>query len=491
MGRCPSARTWAATAALAVILGGCRTSQSSHVGAVRPSTAPHGGSPSTLTSPVSTTTLASTTIPAPSGMTASWTTYQGGNAHLGDSPTGKMRTPLRQVWSDRLDGSAVYGQPLLYDGRILVATEDDNVFALDTSTGATVWEAHLGSPLVSVASQAGCGDVDPLGVTSTPVIDPATGTLYVLAELASGGRTPVHHDLFGVDLADGKITSNVNADPPGLSAGDTVHLLQRAALALGNGRVYVGFGGQYGDCGSYHGWVVSVPVAGGAEAAFDVTPDATGGAVWDGGSGPTIDPQGDVFVTTGNPNSSAPAPWAESVVKLPSALSQVPLGYFRDPAATGDLDLSTGGPILLPDGDVFAVGKTDIGYLLRQTDLSQVAPIAGRVCSSDPDGGGAWDPTTDSVYVPCRAGGIQQVDLATMRTGWRSGSANSTVLLAGSGLWALRYPTGTLEELDASSGAVLYKLDVGKPVANFASPVVLDGLVVVPTDTGVVAFASA
>lgn len=482
LGRSRSARTWTATAALAVLLGGCGTSGSSHAGAIPATTEPRKSPPpSAAPSP-------STTAPEAA---ASWTTYQDGNSHLGVSPTGQLRTPLHHDWTASLDGSAVYGQPLLYDGKVFVATEDDDVFALDASTGRTVWETRLGSPLLDVVSQAGCGDVDPLGVTSTPVIDASTGTLYVLAELSNGGRSPVHHELFGVDLQDGKITSAVDADPPVASAGDTVHLLQRAALALGNGRVYIGFGGQYGDCGHYHGWVVSVPVAGGPETAFDVTPDGTGGAVWDGGSGPAIGPDGSVFVTTGNPNSSAPAPWAESVVKLPSALSQVPLAYFRDRAATGDLDLSTGGPILLPDGDVFAVGKTDIGYLLRQADLSQVAPISGRVCSSDPDGGGAWDPATDSVYVPCRAGGIQQVDLATMRTGWRSGSANSTVVRAGSGLWSLRYPTGTLEELDASDGAVLYKLDVGERVANFASPSVLDGLVVVPTDSGVAAFSGA
>jgi outer membrane protein assembly factor BamB len=432
--------------------------------------------------------LPSTITPA---ATASWTTYQDGSSHLGDSPTGQLSTPLHRDWTDHLDGSALYGQPLLYGGRVFVATEDDDVFALDASNGRTLWETRLGSPLLNVAAQAGCGDVDPLGVTSTPVIDTATGTLYVLGELSSNGRTPVHHELFGVDLQDGEITSSVDADPPLASPQDSVHLLQRAALALGNGRVYVGFGGQYGDCGSYHGWVVSIPVAGGSKTAFDVTPNGTGGAVWDGGSGPAIGHDGDVFVTTGNPNSSAPAPWAESVVKLPSALSPVPLAYFRDRAATGDMDLSTGGPILLPDGDVFAVGKTDIGYLLRQADLSQVAPISGRVCSSDPDGGGAWDPVTDSVYVPCRAGGIQQVDLSTMRTGWRSGSANSTVVRAGAGLWSLRYPTGTLEELDPSSGAVLYKLDVGQRVANFASPTVIDGLVVVPTASGVVAFSGA
>ena len=150
--------------------------------------------------------------------------------------------------------------------------------------------------------------------------------------------------------------------------------------------------------------------------------------------------------------------------------------------------MSTGGPILLPDGDLFAVGKTDVGYLLRQSDLSRVAPIAGRICGSDPDGGAAWDASTDSIYVPCRSGGIQQVDLASLRTGWRSGSANSTVVLSGGALWSLRYPNGILQELNPANGAVLASIQVGRRVPNFASPTPLNGSVLVPTDSGVTAF---
>ena len=472
--------------AASLLIAGCATTGGPAESTLGPN-APTPSSVSTL--PGSPTSVQPSTTANPNGAAAaSWTTYQGGNAHLGDAPGGPPPTPLHMAWSNALDGSAVYGQPLVYNGMVLVATEDDDVFALDASNGKTLWETRLGSPLRNVASQAGCGDVDPLGVTSTPVIDTATGVIYVLAELSNSGRAPIRHQLFGIDTATGTITSNVNADPPLGSPESAVHLLQRAALAFSNGRVYVGYGGQYGDCGFYHGWIVSVPVSGGSNTAFNVTPAGSGGAVWDGGSGPAVGANGDVFVTTGNPNSSKPAPWAESVVKLAPGLGPTPLAHFQDPVATGDLDLSTGGPILLPDGDLFAVGKTDFGYLLRQSDLSRVAPIAGRICGSDPDGGAAWDASTDSIYVPCRSGGIQQVDLASLRTGWRSGSANSTVVLSGGALWSLRYPNGILQELNPANGAVLASIQVGRRVPNFASPTPLNGSVLVPTDSGVTAF---
>ncbi len=419
---------------------------------------------------------------APTG--PAWTTYQGSAARLGQAGPTPGLAPLTRAWSDALDGQAVYGQPLVFDGRVIVATEGDNVYALDVATGRVAWQVSMGAPLRHVAAAAGCGDVDPLGITSTPVIDPATGTVYVVGEVSTAGRPPVHHQLVGISIASGRVTLNVNADPA-LPAGQSpLHLLQRAALALAGGRVYVGYGGQYGDCGAYSGWVVGMPTTGPGGQSLDVTPDALGGAVWDGGSGPAVGPSGTLYVTTGNPDSPGPAPWAEAVLKLDPGPVGPPVASFQDRAATGDMDLSTGGPVLLPGGLVFAVGKTDIGYLLRRSDLAPVAEIRG-ICGSDPDGGAAYDPATDSLYVPCRAGGIQQVDLAGRRTGWRAGRANSTPVLAGGALWALRYPDGVVQELDPVTGRVLQSVPVGRGVAHFASLSVAGGLVLVPTSSGV------
>lgn len=369
-----------------------------------------------------------------------------------------------------------------------MATEDDHAYSLDARSGRVVWAASLGAPLRHVASAAGCGDIDPLGVTSTPVIDAATGIVYVLAEVSVGGHPPVEHRLVGIDIRTGRTTLDVDADPPLPTGEDPVRLLQRAALSFGNGRVYIGYGGQFGDCGLYHGWLVAVrPTSPSRIESFDVTPRSTGGAIWDGGSGPVLGPSGSVYVTTGNPDSPGPAPWAEAVVKLGAGLATPPEAVFQDPAASGDLDLSTGGAVLLPGGTVFAVGKTQTGYLLRSSDLRLLGTVRG-ICGSDPDGGSAFNPVSDDLYVPCSGGGIQQVQLARRITGWRSTGGNSTPVLAGDRLWALDYHHAAVVGIDPATGRVVARVATGRPLPHFASLSVANGLVVVPTMSGVVAF---
>lgn len=443
------------------------------------------------TAPAATAPAAS--IPAGGIPAAGWTTYQHDNARLGAAAPQPPLTPIHQAWYARLDGAAIYGQPLLAGGRVLVATEDDDVYALDPATGRTVWHLNLGVPLREVDSQAGCGDVDPLGVTSTPVVDPATGILYVVAEVSTAGHMPVQHRLSAIDIATGRIVASQDADPPLGPGQSPVSLLQRAALLLANGRVYVAYGGQYGDCGRYHGWLVALPATAHANSAasttyFDVTPYSSGGAIWGGGSGPSAGTDGSVYVTTGNPNSGGPAPWAEAVLRLPPALGPTPLAAFQDRLASGDLDLATGGPVLLPDGTVFAVGKTDVGYLLTGAGLRPLGPVSGTVCGSSPDGGNAFAAGLDALYVPCRGGGIQQVLLSRRVTGWRAGQANSTPVLVNGDLWALAYPAGSLQELDPRTGRVLTTVAVGRPLPPFASPSAADGLLLVPTTSGLVAF---
>jgi polyvinyl alcohol dehydrogenase (cytochrome) len=449
----------------------------------------------TASSAVPTTFVATSTTTTPrAGLPASgdeWLTYQNGNDRLGVAGPQPSLGPLRLAWTNHLDGYAVYGQPVVASGKVIVGTEGDDVAAVDPTTGRTLWEDRIGTPLRGVSAAAGCGDVDPLGITSTPVIDPVAGVVYVVGEISTDGTTPVHHQLVGLDVATGSVVESVDADPP-LPAGENpVNLLQRSALALAAGRVYVSYGGQFGDCGRYHGWVVGVPAHGhaslGGTVAFDTTPQSTGGAIWQGGGGPSVDTQGDVYVTTGNPNSGATAPWSNAVLKLRSDLASRPEAAFQDAAAVDDQDLGTGTAVLLPDGDVFAVGKTDVGFLLRESDLSRVEGIRGEICGSDPDGGPAFVASLDSVYVPCRGGGLQQVDLRDGATGWRAGSVNSTPIYAAGRLFALAYPGGLLDEIDPATGAVTQQLRVGETVPNFAAPSAALGRLFVGTDSGLAA----
>ncbi len=478
----------------AVLVAAC---SSGHGGAGSPSTTGRVAPTSSSSAPAASTS--STTAAAASALASSiWTTYHNSDSRLGVAGVQPSLDPLRMAWRAHLDGAAVYGQPVVVDGRIIVATEDDDVYGLDARDGNVLWKVNIGQPLrnVASASEAGCGNIDPLGITSTPVVDVRSGVVYVVGEVSTDGRGPIHHELVGIDVLTGRQTQDTSADPP-LPAGESpINLLQRAALALGSGLVYVGYGGQYGDCGNYHGWVVGIPeaassgtpVQGASKVSFDTTPESSGGAVWMGGGGPSIDASGDVYITTGNTNSSGPGPWAEAVVKLAPDLTSPPIAAYQDHTAVDDEDLGTGDATLLPNGYVFAVGKTDHGYLLRQSNLTQVTTIRGRVCGSDPDGGAAFDASTDSIYVPCRDGGIQQISLSKDATGWKSGDVNSAPVLVDGALWAVSYPGGNLQALDPATGSTMQSLRVGTSVPNFTSPAAALGLLIVGTTSGVVAF---
>src|SRR5581483_11021441 len=101
----------------------------------------------------------------------------------------------------------VYAQPLVVGGRVIAATEGNSVYALDAATGAQAWRAQLGAPVQG--STLPCGDIDPSGITGTPIADPASNTLYVAAFLSAG----THHELFALDIANGNVKWHRAIDP--------------------------------------------------------------------------------------------------------------------------------------------------------------------------------------------------------------------------------------------------------------------------------------
>ena len=419
----------------------------------------------------------------------SWPGYHSDQARTGAVFSTAPSKSVSIAWATSL-GAAVYGQPVVGLGRLIAGSENNHLTALDPRTGAVQWSVSLGAPLTNVSAIAGCGNVDPLGITSTPAIDLSTGTVYAVGEVYEHGA--VHHQLEGVKIATGKVVLSEVVDPP-LPAGENPKtLLQRAGLAIANGRVYIGYGGNAGDCGSYHGWVVSVRESGAPGLlSFEVADDGEGGAIWESGGAPAIDSHGNLYVTTGNANPDPPEGgpdskrYTESVVKLSPLLK--PLASFKDVVAGGDEDLATGNPVLLPGGLVFAIGKTDVAYILRQSDLSKVAEIPG-VCGSDPDGGPAFDAATDRIYVPCRGGAIQELDLSTHSAGPMMRGPNAAPLLIGHSLWAALYPSGTLTEFDTTTNARIQTLSVGSSIPHFATPSAAFGMLFLGTDVGVTAF---
>ena len=204
------------------LLAGCSQDTTDRTGPTAPGTA------SRLTSASGRTSNART----------SWTSYHANDARTGAVAAGSAAlTPSRRAWSVDL-GGAVRGQPLVVRGEVIAATETNRVVALDPASGKVLWSRTIGEPLRNVMSVAGCGNIDPLGITSTPVADPATGTVYVVGEIDDGNGA-VHHQLVGLDLSTGRTRLSVSADPPLATGERAVHLLQRAGLAMGNGVVYV------------------------------------------------------------------------------------------------------------------------------------------------------------------------------------------------------------------------------------------------------------
>src|SRR5215472_6619310 len=171
---------------------------------------------------------------------AAWPAFNAGAARTGVVAGLPAAGPLTQRWAAHLDG-AVYGQPLVVGNMVIAATENDTVYALDSSSGQVVWRTHVGTPVP--LSSLPCGNIDPLGITGTPVYDRGNGLVYAVAE-----TTGYHHVLFGLAVSDGAIRVQRDIDIP--TAGNhPSNDQQRPGLAIDGGRVYAAFGGLAGDCG--------------------------------------------------------------------------------------------------------------------------------------------------------------------------------------------------------------------------------------------------
>ncbi|HXL18133.1 MAG TPA: hypothetical protein VN961_11505, partial [Streptosporangiaceae bacterium] len=260
------------------------------------------------------------------------------------------------------------------------------------------------------------------------------------------------------------------------------------ALAIGSGLVYVPFGGLFGDCGDYRGYVVGVPVGGGAAHAF-VVPAARGASIW-APQGATVAGDGSLYVVTGNALSSGFG-YSDSVVQLSPDLRSV-RSYFApsnwQALNAGDTDLGSTGAALLPSlGRVFVIGKEGVGYLLRMGALGgiggQVASL--HVCS------GAWGGTAwfgSMVFVPCSDGLFAlSVTATSMRMAWHVGRpALAPPVTAAGALWAIDASTGTLYALEPATGKSVYSTAIG--AANrYSTPAATEGFVVAPAGDKVVA----
>lgn len=313
----------------------------------------------------------------------------------------------------------VYAQPLVLTnvavpGRgilnlVYIATEHDSVYAFDadSSVGTNVgplWQVSFLNPAAGIApvrsTDLNCTDIVPeIGITSTPVIDPVGGTIYVEAktEETTGNTTNFVHRLHALDVATGAekfggpvvITASVAGSGTGSVSGRVAFnpewQMNRAALLLNNGVIYLGFG-SHCDLGPYHGWLLAYNASTLAQiAAFNTTPNGEGSGIWHAGDGPSCDANGNLFVMTGNGtfDGSTNKDFGDSVVKLSTSSGLTEADYFtpfnQAFLNTNDLDLGSGGTVVLPDAVgnashqqlLTCAGKKGVIYLFDRNNLGK------------------------------------------------------------------------------------------------------------------------
>jgi hypothetical protein len=370
------------------------------------------------------------------------------------SPANVNTSTFGKLFSSTTDGY-VYTQPLYLPGItmgagtpqagtthnvIFIATEHDSVYAFDadSNTGANaspLWQitlldaAHGATAGATTVpnSDVSSDDISPeIGITSTPVIDPVSGTLYVVGKTSEGGN--YFQRLHALDITTGAEKFNgpttIQASVPGTGNGSSGGVLhfdplwenQRAGLLLLNGIVYFGFG-AHGDNGPWHGWVLAYNATTLLQtSAYCISPNGVGGGVWMSGAGlaadvpdPVNHPYGRMFIATGNGPFDATKPYSNNMdygdshirLDLTGGVMTVQDSFTPSDQASlnsGDNDVASGGIVLLPDQTsgghthlLVQVGKEGTVYLVDRDNMGGYSTTADNIVQELPGAiGGVW-----------------------------------------------------------------------------------------------------
>ncbi|MFG2043316.1 choice-of-anchor D domain-containing protein [Dactylosporangium sp. NPDC048998] len=328
-------------------------------------------------------------------------------------PSAVSAADFGQLFATSLDGQ-LYAQPIVAAGTLVAATENNWIYGLNPQTGAIVWSRNVGPAWP--ASAIGCGDLVPnIGITSTPVYDPATQSLFFTSKVNDGPDTShPHFYMHSINPATGAERAGWPVTIQGSPTNDPANTFnpktaaQRPGLLLLDGVVYAGFA-SHCDYGPYVGYIAGVKTTTPAMSTLWSTEAgrSTGmGGIWQSGGGLVSDGPGRIIVATGNgvspapsPGSSPPGTLAESVIRLQvNGDGSLTARDFFSPANNGkldqdDTDFGSGGPVALPA----SFGTAAHPHLLVQTGKD------GRVYLLDRDnlGGMAQGPGgSDASLVP-------------------------------------------------------------------------------------------
>ena len=360
------------------------------------------------------------------------TTYHNGNARRGANlsetilmPSNVNSTQFGKLFSDAVDGD-VYAQPLYLPGIsiagkgvhnvLYVATEGDSVYAFDadSNTGANsvpLWHANFTNPgggITTVSStDVSCWDISPsIGITGTPVIDSASGTLYVLARTKENGSFVQR--LHALDIRSGNEKFGgpvvIRATLNGLSF-DPLREAQRPGLLLQNSLVYITWA-SHCDNKPYHGWVMAYHTKTLAQAGvWNSTPNGYDGGIWQSGGAPAADASSNCYVVTGNGDFDADTggvDYGDTILKLspPSGGSFSVLDYFTPYDQAGlnaqDQDLGSGAIMLPPkqgpgaphinllvqsgkEGTIYLIDRDHMGHFNPNNNNQIVQSISGAL----------------------------------------------------------------------------------------------------------------
>jgi hypothetical protein len=329
------------------------------------------------------------------------------------TPTNVNTSSFGKLFSCAVDES-VYAQPLWVANLavgggthnvVIVATQNDSVYAFDADNGSGTsctqyWKASLlipaygagsGATPIPAADTGETGDIPgAIGITSTPVIDPATNNLYVVSNTKEGGQ--YYQRLHRLNLSTGAetsaapqvLTATVAGSGDGSSNGVlpyiALHQNQRPGLALVNGVVYMA-SGSHGDISPWHGWILGYNASTLALAnAYCVTPNTDGGGIWMSGSAPVFDGSNNLFVISSNGTYDGNTEFSDSFLKLSTTSGLTLSDWFTpDNQATlgpNNIDLGQGGAVTLLDSVagphphlIIGGGKGGVLYLLNRDNM--------------------------------------------------------------------------------------------------------------------------
>jgi hypothetical protein len=431
----------------------------------------------------------------------------------------------------------VYAQPLYVDGGpngrdlVIVATEDNEIDAFDAASGQVVWQktkADLGTP--APLNTFTCGDIDPYGVTGTPVIDPASRTIFFDATTLDSGKHK--HLVYGLSVDDGSLRAGWPVDLAQVVSGfNPDYQAERTAGIILGGTLYFGYGGYAGDCGNYYGYVIGFPLASPQMVtawhtrALKAAIWAPGGLSSDGSS---------IFAVTGNaPPGTTPWGDEEAVIRLapgpkydPTDLTSLfyPTDWMN--LDTNDIDLSGSGALLVdvpgatPSKLVVALGKDGKAYLLDRSNLGGMggALASTAVASNEIIQAAATYATSQGTYVALKAAcptgpgnlvafKITATSPPTITPAWcadQKGGGSPMVTTTDGHSQAVVWAIGTEQEsgagdyrlhgFDGDTGAVVYDGggagDVMSEVRRFSTPIAAKGRIFVASDDHLYAFTS-